>query len=30
MRRNVELVRAVRNAVGPDVELAADAYMGWD
>lgn len=30
VRRNVELVRAVREAVGPDVELAADAYMGWD
>ena len=30
MRRNVELVRTVREVVGPDVELAADAYMGWD
>ena len=30
MRRNVELVRTVREAVGDDVELAADAYMGWD
>ena len=30
MRRNVDLVRTVREAVGPDVELAADAYMGWD
>ncbi len=30
MRRNLELVRAVRQAVGDDVELAADAYMGWD
>jgi L-rhamnonate dehydratase len=30
MRRNLELVKAVRNAVGPDIELAADAYMGWD
>lgn len=30
MRRNVELVRTVRRAVGDDVELAADAYMGWD
>lgn len=30
MRRNLELVRAVRIAVGDDVELAADAYMGWD
>lgn len=30
MRRNVELVRTVRQAVGDDVELAADAYMGWN
>lgn len=30
MARNVELVRTVREAVGPDVKLAADAYMGWD
>ncbi len=30
MRRNVELVATVREAVGPDVTLAADAYMGWD
>jgi L-rhamnonate dehydratase len=30
MARNVELVATVRDAVGPDVELAADAYMGWD
>ncbi len=30
LRRNVELVRAVRDAVGYDVQLAADAYMGWD
>lgn len=30
MRRNVALIRTVRHAVGPDVELAADAYMGWD
>ena len=30
MARNIELVRTVREAVGPDVELAADAYMGWD
>lgn len=28
--RNVELVRTVREAVGDDVVLAADAYMGWD
>jgi L-alanine-DL-glutamate epimerase-like enolase superfamily enzyme len=30
MRRNLELVQAVRSAIGPDIELAADAYMGWD
>lgn len=30
MARNVALVATVREAVGPDVELAADAYMGWD
>lgn len=30
MRRNVELIATVRAAVGDDVELAADAYMGWD
>jgi L-rhamnonate dehydratase len=30
MRRNVELVRTVRDAVGGEIDLAADAYMGWD
>jgi L-lyxonate dehydratase len=30
MRRNLELVKTVREVIGPDVELAADAYMGWD
>ena len=30
MQRNLDLVRTVREVVGPDVELAADAYMGWD
>jgi L-alanine-DL-glutamate epimerase-like enolase superfamily enzyme len=30
MRRNIELVQTVRDAIGLDVELAADAYMGWD
>ena len=30
MRKNLELVRAVRQAAGPDVDLMADAYMGWD
>jgi len=29
MRKNVELVRTVREAIGEDVELMADAYMGW-
>lgn len=30
MRKNLELVRTVRDAIGPDIELMADAYMGWD
>jgi len=30
MRKNLELVKTVREAIGPDVELMADAYMGWD
>ncbi|HEY6570652.1 MAG TPA: enolase C-terminal domain-like protein [Candidatus Limnocylindrales bacterium] len=30
MRKNVDLVRTVREAIGPDVMLAIDAYMGWD
>ena len=30
MKRNVALIRSVREAVGDGVELAADAYMGWD
>lgn len=30
MRRNVELIKTVRAVIGDDVELAADAYMGWD
>lgn len=29
MLRNIELVRTVREAVGDDVDLMADAYMGW-
>ena len=29
MRRNLELVKTVREVIGPDIELAADAYMGW-
>jgi len=30
MKKNEELIRAVREVVGDDVMLAADAYMGWD
>lgn len=30
MRRNLELIKTVREVIGPDIELAADAYMGWD
>ena len=30
MRKNVDLVRTVREAVGPDVEIMFDAWMGWD
>jgi L-rhamnonate dehydratase len=29
MRRNVELVRTVREAVGSGIDVMADAYMGW-
>ena len=29
MRRNVELVRTVRECVGDEVDVMADAYMGW-
>ena len=29
MQKNVELVRAVREAIGDDTDLMADAYMGW-
>ncbi|WP_165223423.1 enolase C-terminal domain-like protein [Aquisphaera insulae] len=29
MRKNVELVRTLREAVGDDVDVMADAYMGW-
>jgi L-alanine-DL-glutamate epimerase-like enolase superfamily enzyme len=29
MRRNVDLVRTVREAVGEGVDVMADAYMGW-
>ena len=30
IRRNVELVRTVVEAAGPDVDVMADAYMSWD
>jgi len=29
MERNLELVRTVRQVVGDDVDVMADAYMGW-
>ena len=29
MQRNVDLVRAVREAVGNEIDVMADAYMGW-
>lgn len=29
MRRNVELVRTVREVIGEEIDLMADAYMGW-
>ncbi|WP_306119439.1 MULTISPECIES: L-rhamnonate dehydratase [unclassified Roseitalea] len=30
MAKNVELVRTAREAVGPDVDIMADCYMGWN
>lgn len=30
MKKNLRLVQTVRAAIGPDTELMADAYMGWD
>ena len=30
INRNVDLVRTTREAIGPDVDLMADAYMGWN
>ena len=30
LRRNIELVEELRDAVGPDVQLMFDAYMSWD
>jgi len=29
MQRNLELVRTVRDAVGNEIDVMADAYMGW-
>jgi L-rhamnonate dehydratase len=29
MQRNVELVRAVREVIGDEIDLMTDAYMGW-
>jgi L-rhamnonate dehydratase len=29
MQRNLDLVRTVRDAVGPGIDVMADAYMGW-
>ena len=29
MRRNVDLVKTVRDVVGDDVDIMAEAYMGW-
>ncbi len=30
LEKNVNLVRTLREAVGPDVDLMFDAFMGWD
>jgi L-alanine-DL-glutamate epimerase-like enolase superfamily enzyme len=30
MQRNVELVRTIREVVGNEVDIMADAYMGWN
>jgi L-rhamnonate dehydratase len=30
IRRNIELVKALREAVGPDTEIMIDAWMSWD
>ena len=29
MRRNIELLTAVREVIGDEIDLMADAYMGW-
>lgn len=30
INKNIELVKTAREAIGPDVDLMADAYMGWN
>src|SRR5262245_59544295 len=30
MQRNVDLVRTVREVAGPEIDIMADAYMGWN
>ncbi len=30
MAKNVAMVRTVREAVGPEIEIMLDAFMGWD
>ncbi len=30
MRENLALVKTVRAAAGPEIDIAADCYMGWD
>ena len=30
MQRNIELVKTVRDTVGDEVDIMADAYMGWN
>ncbi len=30
MRRNLDLVRTTREAVGEDIDIMADCYMGWN
>ncbi len=29
MRKNIELLRTVRDVVGPDIDLMVECYMGW-
>jgi len=29
INKNLELIKTAREAIGPDVDLMADAYMGW-